>query len=84
MSNDVEVASISDDNQRNIEPWTGKWKVVSSPRSGIYAMKQNGQKVVLDLPFLYDKSCICQDHDLTSSQKIRYGACINLVYAIIA
>jgi hypothetical protein len=28
------------------EPWTGVWKVQASPRAGIYAMKQNGEKVV--------------------------------------
>ena len=43
----TQVASLSDDNKRNIEPWTGSWKVEGSRfYSGTWALKQNGKTVV--------------------------------------
>lgn len=43
----TQVASLADDNKRNIEPWTGSWKVEGSRfYSGTWALKQNGNTVV--------------------------------------
>ena len=49
----IDELSQSDSNKKKNEatfnqeePWTGIWRVEASPRAGIYAMKQNGPKVV--------------------------------------
>jgi hypothetical protein len=43
----TQVASISDDNKRNIEPWAGIWKVEGSRYyNGTWVLKQNGNTVV--------------------------------------
>jgi hypothetical protein len=44
---ETQVATISDNNMRNIEPWTGKWKVEGfASVLGIWGLKQSGNKVV--------------------------------------
>ena len=46
-SSDTQVASISDDNQRKIEPWTGTWNVEGFWMfNGQWVMKQRDKEVV--------------------------------------
>ena len=45
----TQVAAFSDENKRNIEPWTGIWKVEGSSAviyNGTWALKQNGNMVL--------------------------------------
>jgi hypothetical protein len=51
---DTQTASIPDDNQRNIEPWTGTWQVEGGRMlSGLWAMRQNGNIVKSTSDSLY-------------------------------
>ncbi len=46
-ASETQVASISDDNTRSIEPWTGIWKVEGNRiYNGTWVLKQNGNTVV--------------------------------------
>jgi hypothetical protein len=46
-ASETQVAAISDDNKRNIEPWTGIWNVEGDIYTvGIWAMKQMDKTVV--------------------------------------
>ena len=46
-ASEIQVATISDENMSNTEPWTGNWKVEGSRYyHGIWVLKQNGKKVV--------------------------------------
>ena len=52
---ETQVAAIADENKRNIEPWTGTWKVEGGLYfSGQWGMKQNGNKVVSTSHGYYD------------------------------
>jgi hypothetical protein len=51
----TQVASLSDDNKRSIEPWTGRWKVEGSRfYHGTWALKQNGNTVVSTNNSMYE------------------------------
>ncbi len=50
-----QVASISDDKKRNVDPWSGKWKVEGHGNlRGLWVLKQNGKTVVSTKDSTYD------------------------------
>ena len=52
---ETQVAAISDDDKRNIEPWTGIWSVDGGIySSGQWAMKQRDKTVVSTMDSLYE------------------------------
>jgi hypothetical protein len=52
---ETQVAAISDDDKRNIEPWTGIWSVDGNMyASGQWAMKQRDKTVVSTRDSLYE------------------------------
>jgi hypothetical protein len=54
-ASETQVAAISDDNKRNIEPWTGIWSVDGDMySSGQWAMKQRDKTVVSTKDSLYE------------------------------
>jgi hypothetical protein len=46
-ASETQMASISDDNKRNIEPWSGKWKIEGFRHArGTWVLKQSDDTVV--------------------------------------
>ena len=62
---ETQVAAISDDDKRNIEPWTGIWSVAGDIYTiGQWAMKQTNKTVVSTRDSLYELSGMVRGNQL--------------------